>query len=849
MYKKRLALIGTLLSVLILAACGQFVREDMDIQLFGYSYYEDVPGVVTLENDHLRLEYFTDTAQIIVTELATGNVWRTTPYNAINEQAATHVTRMHMLSLFALEFEDQQGVGMTMDAFRFSIDNGYFRHDIVDGGLELSFTVGDVPEIFFIPQAVPEYRLRYWLDQMEPADRRQVEEAYRLYDFSRLRPADDVNDLLSRFPTLEEENVFSLRDATPGFLRGRIEAIFANLGYTIDDFYHDLAYFNLESGLDNPTFNLVMRFDLEDNAMVVSIPFDRITHKAQYLPTRLFVLPFFGAGNPANNEGYVFLPDGQGALIHFDNGRFNQLVYSNNVWGWDAAVQRDIVIHDNRAAFPVFGVHKDDQTFVAIIEEGASYAAIRSEVSGMSGPYTSVAPNFRLIHGESLNIAGRSDRPFLLHERQLPEGESIVIRYIFTDNGYVGMAHAYREWLQARYPQLNQRVSTPMSAAVEILGAVETTQHILGFPAQRPLALTTYAAAASMMQEFHDMGWANLNIKMRGAHNDSIDHRIPDNLRLIGALGGRSGFNNMVNTANSLGFNFFLEGDFVHMRNNGMFDTFNISRDGARHVNRERAESLGHSPIFFSEHGAMSVFADPNILASPAYTQRLVRDFVASAADNNVNNIAFRTLASSLGGDFHENRHVTREASMLMRSELLAELSDQGTGIWLNYGFSYGFPFADIITGMPMSDQGFGVTDAAVPFLQIALHGLVPFAGAPLNLAEDYSYHLLKTIEGGGALFFSFMQEPTAVLHDTAYRRYFANEYDRWIGVANNLYQNHRNNFGHLYNQLIVDHEILAHGVTVTVYEDGTRVYVNTSMADFENGVVTVPSRRYVVSR
>jgi hypothetical protein len=383
---------------------------------------------------------------------------------------------------------------------------------------------------------------------------------------------------------------------------------------------------------------------------------------------------------------------------------------------------------------------------------------------------------------------------------------------------------------------------------VEILGSALTPQHILGFPVDRPFALTTYSQAAEMMERFYEMGWRNLHIKMRGAHNDSIDHSVPTSLSLISRLGGRSGFNNMINTAERLGYEFYLEGDFMRMRNVSAFDGFRPMRDAARQANRERVEHNGHSLVYFGQLGSGAIMADPVIVARPEFTIQTATNFVQEAARRGVNNMAFRCMASALAGDFNEDRHVSREASLNMRVDFLSGLRDDGTGIWLNYGFSYGMPFADVITNMPMTDQGFGVTDAVVPFYQIALHGLVHFAGNPLNLAEDHSYHLLRSIESGSSLFFSFMNVPTADVEVTRYRRYFANEFDRWSEAANTLYQNHVRNFGHLYNQLIVDHQVIAPEVSVTVYEDGTRVYVNTSLIDFE-GHVRVPSRRYLVVR
>jgi len=532
--------------------------------------------------------------------------------------------------------------------------------------------------------------------------------------------------------------------------------------------------------------------------------------------------------------------------MYFDSGRYNQNNYFNNIFGWDEAIIREAIIHDNRAAYPVFGINRNGATFAGIIESGASYAFVRAEVAGMGSPYSRVHPLFRLLHGEALDVAGRTNDSLVMHEWELPRDEYIVIRYVITETpGYVGMAHAYRDFLQARYPWLNNRVETPVHAMVEILGSALTPQHFLGFPVDRPYALTSYTGAAEMMEILHAFGWENLHVKMRGAHNDTIDHLIPTSLDLISQLGGRRGFNTMIETAERLGFTFYLEADFVMMRGNQLFNGFNAFRDSARQANRERAAHTGYSHVYFGQLGTSSVQADPVIIATPDFTIQTAQNFVNEAAAIGVNNMAFRTMASALAGDFNEDRHVTREASMNMRVDFLAGLRNDGTGVWLNYGFSYAMPFADVITGMPLSDQNFTITCIAVPFYQIALHGLIPFAGRPLNLAEDHSYHLLKSIESGASLFFSFMDLPIAELEVTRYRRYFANEFGRWADVANDLYIRHVANFGHLYNQFIVDHQVLSRdGVTVTVYEDGTRVYVNTTMNDFVTDTgVTIPAR------
>lgn len=860
--------------IFIFSGCATHERVGGEIVIFERD--ENLPPVVHIENEQLRLEFLTETAEIILRDLATGEYWRSTPPEIVihpDDHLAgfAAIESFYAQSLFILTFESHTGVERPFDTFRYSVRTNRFEHEIINPTtMELRFTVSDMVEAVEIPDAIYAHRLAEFTANMSRADRGRIEAVFGTVPVSLDNiPAGMTRDeLLELFPTVAYGyEVFRLQHETPGDQLERAERLMREAGYTYEDWLADMAYFNVATDLEQAAFNLIMRFELDRNNMRVTVPMRSITYVPGFMPTQLTILPYFGAAR-ATDDGYLFVPDGSGAIMYFDSMRHTQLLYFNRVFGWDEAIIRDEILHDNRAAFPVFGVYRNGSTITGIIETGASYASIRAEVAGMNAPYSRVHPLFRLLHGAPLDVRGRTSDSLVMHEWQLPD-EDIVIRYVVTrGDGYVGMAHAYREFLQERYPWLNQRVQEPVYAMVEFLGAALSPQHVLGFPIDRPFPLTTYDRAAEMMETLHDYGWRNLHIKMRGAHNDSIDHEIPSSLTLISQLGGRSGFENMTSTADRLGFEFYLEGDFVFMRGDTWFDGFSPMRDAARQANRERAEHAGFSHVYFGALGTGTWLADPVIVARPEFTIQLAENFVNEAAGRGVNNMAFRCMASALSGDFNEDRHVTREYAMNMRVNFLERMHNDGMGVWLNYGFSFAVPYASVITGMPLTDQNFGITDVDVPFYQIALHGLVPFAGRPLNLAEDNSFHFLKSIESGASLFFSFKDVPTADLLVTRYRRYFANEFERWamyvpFGVdengntiyrnfANEVFTSHRDTFGHLYNQLIVDHQILNRvgGVTVTVYEDGTRVYVNTTLMDFETDTgVTIGAMSYEVRR
>ncbi|MCL2048658.1 MAG: DUF5696 domain-containing protein [Defluviitaleaceae bacterium] len=839
----------TLLALLLLASCTARVRDGG--QLTRYEKPENAPPVVQIQNERLRLEFLTETAELVLTDLSTSHEWRSTPEGIANDQKTSAVERFNAQSLFLLAFERETGAETTYDSYRYSVRDGLYEFEVIDNTLELRFTVGDFPKTFYVPDAIYKDRLDGFIERLERTPGRRVIGEYTPVSLASLPPSLTREGALAKFPMLEDgSTIYVLNDDIPEFRMERVYEGLTAAGYTYEDWLDDQAYFGLVTELQQAAFNIIMRFELDENNMILTIPMSEIAYVPQFMPTRLTVMPYFGAAR-VEDEGYLFVPDGSGSVMYFDSQRNTQSLYFSRMYGHDEAIVLDSVLHDNRSAYPVFGIYRNGATFAAIIDEGAAYASVTAENAGMRAEYSRVHSIFRLLHGAPLDVKGRSNDSMYMHEWQLPQ-EDIVIRYaIPTGDGYVGMAHAFRDFLQARYPNLQERAARPVDAMVEILGGALSPQHILGFPVDRPFPLTTYEQAADILQALHDFGWRNLHVKMRGAHNKSIDHLVPTSLELIPQLGGRSGFGGLLASAERLGYEFYLEGDFVRMRGDKGFDGFRPMRDAARQANRERVAHAGYSDIYFGRLGTSHVWADPTVLARPEFTIKLAENFAAQAEKIGVSNIAFRSMASVLAGDFNEDKHVTREASLNMRADLLARLRENGTGIWLNYGFSYAAPYADIITGMPVSDQGFAITDVTVPFYQIALHGLVPFAGVPLNLSEDYSYNYLRSVESGSALFFSFMNVPTADLLVTRYRRYFANEFGRWAEVANELYARHERDLGHLYNQLIVGHEILSRdGVSVTVYEDGTRVFVNTGLVDFvTDSGITVGARDYVVRR
>jgi hypothetical protein len=802
---------------------------------------EDAVRDIFLENEYLSLRFMPKTTAIILTDKATGMQWHSNPKGEANDRFADVVTSYLMDSQFSLEYSDSTGVAMTLFSGQSSVMLNAYEYEVVGNVLEVRYTIGDIARTYRIPPVMTEERAKAFIDRMEKLDDDgeqlgMFEVSYRLYDINDLRSTDNKDQLLVQYPELSRTNVYVLRDNTREFLKESMENFFESAGYTYEDYIEDATRYPFASGINKPAFNLTLRYILDGKSLVLNVPYDQIAYRPNFPFRHLTVLPFMGSGS-VDDEGFILVPDGSGAIINFNNGKQSQTPFNISVYGWDEAMPRDAIVSDTKAPFPVFGIQKNGAALLCVIEEGASYASIRADVSGRNASWNRVYAYFDIIHGAGLNITGRNENNVYVYENGLPDGESITLRYTPCSNsGYVGMAKEYRSWLQKKYPELGKTKVDGLPIAVEIVGAVNKTQHKLGIPFDLPLKLTSYKETESMISDFAGFGWKNVQVKLNGWFNHSVDHSVPSRIKLIEELGDRKDFRHILSAAEKNNFDIYPEVDFLFMKDVKQFSGFSLYRDAARYINRERVQRYPFSFVWFGER---KQWGKISYLARPASMIRMVDDFVPRASKLGLKNVAFRSIGSKLAGDYNEKRPISREASMKLRQEKLAQLKNSGTGVLINTGYDFAVPCADIITDMMIEDQSFGITDDAVPFYQIALHGLVPYTGRAINLAEDYTKNLLKSVECGAGLYFSFMFGETAELQETKFRQFYANEYNKWIGDADALYKKFSSDFGRLYGQSITNHRILSPGVTVTEYEDGTRVIVNISSNDWSyNGVI-----------
>lgn len=804
--------------------------------------YEGEENTIVMENDAIKFEMDPATTQFAVTVKETGKVWRSNPEDGANDPIAQASEKGRLQSTLSIVWSTKNGVDAEYNNYDYGIKNGLYDIETGENYVKVKYSIGDVDREYYIPPVTTEEKLEYWFSQMESNDATLIKEYYKKYDINKLSKKDNKDELLAQYPILADEVIYVLRDKTNNNLKQKFEGMFEAAGYTAEDYEEDKSLNSAERTTDKPVFNVSVVYRLDGDDLLVEVPLAEMEYQEDKPIYSLTILPYFGAGT-MEDEGFLLVPEGGGALINFNNGKTTQNSYYANVYGWDMCIDRSAVVHETRTYFNTFGVSETDNSFLCILEEGAPYAAIQADISGRYNTYNYVNAVYSIAQREQYDVSSLANGTMYMYLEQLPD-EVLTQRYRFIDSGsYVDMANVYRGYMQDKYgADMAMRDETETPVALEIVGAVDKVKQVLGVPVSRPLKLTTYEEAEAIATELYGEGLSNMRVKLTGWMNGGVQQKMLSRVRTISSLGSKSDLKDMVKDVEALGAEVYLDGVTHYAQDSNLLNGFSVLSDAARFISKEKAELYSYSAITYAQRDSQ----DPYYLLHADKILEMTDNLVKGAEKFGAN-ISLNDTGYVLSSDFYRKRTVSRQQAMEMQSQQLKEISDSGMGIMTRMGNDYAIMYTDIVTGMDLNGSEYSIVDTFIPFYQLALHGYVDYTGDALNLAGETQEELLRSAEYGAGLYFTVMNESPFALQKTLYTEYFGAEYSAWHDRIVSIYSRYNEELGHTFNQRMTDHISFSDELKCTVYEDGTRVYVNYSYNDAEADGHRVPARDYLV--
>ena len=807
------------------------------------SFYKEEPGIRhILENDHLKMELDADTTHFTLTNKEDGKIWRAVPEDAAKDPIALAGSKNLLQSTLALTYSTNNGVRTLYDNFEYSIKNQVYEITADADQIRIDYTLGRITRAYFIPEVIAVERMDAFMAQLTKQQSRKVLDSYRKYDPQRLKEA-QLAEMTEKYPRLADGAIYALRDNVKDFLKEEFEGLFESIGYTYEDYQQDQADAGTALSRQAAVFNVSVIYRLLGNDLVVEVPLDSIHYSSDYLPIRLNILPNFGAGG-REDTGFMLVPEGGGGIIRFNNGKITQNGYFANVYGWDYATWRSAVVHETNARFPVFGVVNGGSAFLCMMEDQASNASLSAEVAGRGNSYNSASASYNLLHYDAFNVTDRTTETIYMYEQGLPEG-SITQRYRFLPTTDVAdLAGAYRDYLTDRFPDLTPVTDQGLPVSVEIIGAIDKVQQRGGLPVSLPIRLTSFLEAADIVKDLAAATpGSQLHVRLSGALNGGIKQTVLNRIKPVSQLGTAADFERMADDIQAAGALLYINGITAFALDSGLAEGFLPLRDAARFTTRESVELYQYSNVWYGTRDGDETYH----LLKPELSLDMMGNLASFAQQRGANGVAYEDVGLLLSADYNPRQTVTRDKVAQMQAEEMRRTRDSGLGIMIRGGNLYALPQADLVTDTDLRGVPYFVLDENVPFLHMALHGLTHYTGKPLNLSGDWEEELLLSAQRGAGLAFVFMAEEPLVLHDTTYSDYFGASYPLWAQQAKEIITDYQRTLGNIFHLRITGFEQVNDQVTITTYEDGSRVAVNFGQEDLAVDEQTVPARSYIL--
>ncbi|MHB1452600.1 MAG: DUF5696 domain-containing protein [Saccharofermentanales bacterium] len=587
-----------------------------------------------------------------------------------------------------------------------------------------------------------------------------------------------------------------------------------------------------------------MQIRLTEEGISCSILSDEIIEGGDYAIYTISMLPYFGAAYQ-DEEGYLFIPDGSGAIVHFNNQKGSYTQYSDTVYGTDYnfdIVQKTNAVQSVR--MPVYGIKVGNDGLLGIISAGSGIAEIDANVSGSNTGYSNVFASFNMRYigayylGQSLGGATKLINIFDRNPISIDKIEVELVVLDGEDSGYVGMAKAYRDYLIVNC-NLKKLSGNEPELHLEMIGSVRKTVRILGIPFTVTRAVTTFQKAQEILEELQDNGIENIAVRYLNWENKAIRGKLSDSSSVVGRIGGKAGLKKLNNYAAGKNISISLDKDFL------LAYDFSLAYPKSKNT----AISLSKKIVNFYQYSYVNYFKEPlersRYLISPVSAGKIFDRFTMKYDRLGVSSISMGNIGDILYSDFSTASQTRDDAANQMAGIL--EKAKEKNGLMVKGGNAYTFPYADRIIDAPNSSSNYDIEDQSVPFYQIALYGYIRNSSTPVNDSSNPRKEFLRAIEYCSSLHYTWIGSDMSELKDSEFDDMKSADYSDWIDTAIQYSKELNALYDKTEDSDVRSHSIVASGVSLLSWENGLEVYINYNKESVSVDGNTIEGEGYLV--
>ncbi len=808
--------------------------------------------------------------------------WCSNPYNAgastnPSKQASTDSIKQLLYSQIIIKYVDKSSSNTEneMTSYKDAAKNNQITVKKIANGIRVEYKLGRAENTYMVPRVIKLEKFEALLEQIR-TNCTETRPANRFESFYTIK---DINDphisvkskeeykkkypICEQFPIAVCEPAISVQElkTLEGWLKMYTDYSLEQLQIDHDE----VDYVNKDEA--PAQFKLALEYKLDKDGLSIRCNMGNVRFDSSvYSLKNISILPYAGTGNVVSNEGYVFSADGSGTIINFADIMGNQFKNTNKIYGQDYAYGEISGSNKQSVRLPVFGivetknnsyVEKIKNTeldedgnevvvettkylkngYFAIIEEGESLVNLTIENGGATHMFVSCYGTINPRPSDTISLdaglsAGSSSSWTVECDRKYTKDYKVRVFLLNDEESSVaGMANIYRNYL------LNKGVLTPMDEEttpediplyIETLCALETSSSFLGVPVLKMMSLSSFDKIIEMLELLgEDADITNVKLRLMGWQDGGIGYTVPNGVDVEDVIGGEEGFKKLIEYAKSHGTTIFPDFDFVYAHYDKWFDGFSQSDDLAKTINDRYARHQYYSALYQGyDRSGMGII-------SASVMNKFYSNSWDEYKDYNVGSISVGVLGESLSSDFDEDEPYNREDTKTLITKLLAQIKEDNGKVMISGGNSYAFPYVTDIVNIALDDSGYKYSATSVPFIGMVLHGYIEYTGEAINLAGDYRYTVLKTIENGANPYFVLAIENTSELkkYNTWYEvsGYYSVRYNIWLNDMVTTYKELNEALADVKTAHIVNHEFLddEYNVVKVTYSNGISFVIN----------------------
>lgn len=560
---------------------------------------------------------------------------------------------------------------------------------------------------------------------------------------------------------------------------------------------------------------------LTENGLQVEIPQEKIEEKNdQFKVAGLYVYPFLGYSKLGDREGYMFIPDGSGALIHLDDNDqkykqpYSKMVYGDNLGIDDAHVlslfnKMDPFNEPEKVLAPVFGMVQTDSElgYLGIIEEGQFSAKIEAYPNGAVLPYNWITSKF--IYRQVYNQPTSKDSGTMVVRQKNMNDFNIKVRYDFVtqqDASYVGLAGKYRNYLLDN--ELITKREDKFKVRVDLFGSdVEK-----GLIFKKDTPMTTFAQANDIFKDIQQKGATEIVSVYKGWQDKGYYAGLPiDRFKPESSLSDEYSLLDLIEESQKNDIDLYLYHDALRINTEENGNTkYKIMKKFNKRTYDEK--------VFGKVYNSLN-FLHPQ--ASVDILEKMKQNY----EKNQIDQIMLSGISDHVFSYSEGNKEMDRIQTKTKYDSIISTYS-QTFDLMLEQPFSYLWNYTNAIMDMPTQSSNYVFTDEDIPFLALTLKGIIPMYAEYTNFQANQAEFFLKLVEQGQNPSFYITHEDPSVLIYTNSSHLYSSMYERYEEMIQEYYEKLSAVHEFTKDSIILDYE-RQNDVTKVTYENGTIVYVN----------------------